>query len=364
MSTILLLLFGLNAFSMLHPINNIPRTVFLQFTPSLQPCTYTIQGRGYVFNQTILTVSGTGNYYIRFTRNYLGNQWVLLPPYGDLPNDPWYIRIMIRTIPWDIDWGAQNFNPASPYILAAWVPGTVQASSIIEFERKWMLPGNLPDILVFDQNYAFKYALAGSQKEGFEYPWKYNQILTIDPWQARVQVGPAITLDPTDVVHGFYPYAERDVIYTHLDVNPFTNPDVRNRVVQFFHIPAPASPALPMTRTFFYRILNLDGTVYKVYGPGSLLNTITNPAGSSALGTVISGPAPATAAFTITDIRARGGGLAPQFQQIPQANHFWDLGYLDGRPYPLGQHWSGGHAQEFSATSDAAIFRDVEGSAI
>jgi len=36
-----------------------------------------------------------------------------------------------------------------------------------------------------------------------------------------------------------------------------------------------------------------------------------------------------------TDIRNRGGGLAPQWQSIPEAINFWDLGSLDGKPYPL-----------------------------
>jgi hypothetical protein len=40
--------------------------------------------------------------------------------------------------------------------------------------------------------------------------------------------------------------------------------------------------------------------------------------------------------FTVTDVRQRGGGLAAPYQNIPAADGFWDLGYWDGKPYPLG----------------------------
>ena len=39
--------------------------------------------------------------------------------------------------------------------------------------------------------------------------------------------------------------------------------------------------------------------------------------------------------FETMDIRNRGGGLASQWQAIPQAINFWDLGSLDGNPYAL-----------------------------
>jgi hypothetical protein len=39
--------------------------------------------------------------------------------------------------------------------------------------------------------------------------------------------------------------------------------------------------------------------------------------------------------FEVTDVRQRGGGLDRPYQNIPAANHFWDLGYWDGKPYPL-----------------------------
>jgi hypothetical protein len=40
--------------------------------------------------------------------------------------------------------------------------------------------------------------------------------------------------------------------------------------------------------------------------------------------------------FKVTDVRAPGGGLAPEFQTIEESRNFWDLGYWDGKPYPLG----------------------------
>jgi hypothetical protein len=42
-----------------------------------------------------------------------------------------------------------------------------------------------------------------------------------------------------------------------------------------------------------------------------------------------------TSDFTVTDIRRRGGGLDAADRDIPQAAGFWDLGYWDGKPYPL-----------------------------
>lgn len=39
--------------------------------------------------------------------------------------------------------------------------------------------------------------------------------------------------------------------------------------------------------------------------------------------------------FTVEDLRVRGGGLHPDYHGIEQAPHMWDIGYLDGKPYPL-----------------------------
>ena len=50
-----------------------------------------------------------------------------------------------------------------------------------------------------------------------------------DPLNARVRVNVDIAND--DIVFGFYFYEELDLIYTTLDVNPFANPAIRNRIV-------------------------------------------------------------------------------------------------------------------------------------
>jgi hypothetical protein len=49
----------------------------------------------------------------------------------------------------------------------------------------------------------------------------------------RVRVNVDIAAD--DIVFGFYFYEELDLIYTALDVNPFTNPAIRNKMVEFVH---------------------------------------------------------------------------------------------------------------------------------
>ena len=97
-----------------------------------------------------------------------------------------------------------------------------------------------PDVLVFDKDYNLKYALAGAPGKGLLYNWKYHQFTAIDPFLARVQV--AVSLDPTDICYGFYPYQEPGIVYTDLDVNPFTNQNVRNRIVQFYYKPHSLDP--------------------------------------------------------------------------------------------------------------------------
>ena len=74
--------------------------------------------------------------------------------------------------------------------------------------------------------------------------------MAIDPLLARVQV--AVSLDPTDICYGFYPYQEPDIVFTGLDITPFTNQNVRNRIVQFYFKPHSLDPF----RTIFYQILN------------------------------------------------------------------------------------------------------------
>jgi hypothetical protein len=121
--------------------------------------------------------------------------------------------------------------------------------------------------------------------------------VAIDPLLARVQV--AVTLDPTDICYGFYPYQEPDIVYTDLDVNPFTNQNVRNRIVQFYFKPHSADPF----RTIFYQILNNDGTVFLTNDPDP-----GYPTGDSGVifGSMVVGTSRGVQSFETTDIRNRG----------------------------------------------------------
>jgi len=43
-----------------------------------------------------------------------------------------------------------------------------------------------------------------------------------------------VDLSPSDVIFGFYSYAEPDVLFTQLDVNPFSNPALKDKVIEFY----------------------------------------------------------------------------------------------------------------------------------
>jgi hypothetical protein len=200
--------------------------------------------------------------------------------------------------PWAPECARQLFNPQPPYLLATWVPGKVLSPPIIEFERKrvFFAGGHYPDVLVFDKDYNLKYALAGAQGKGLLYNWKYHQFVAIDPLLARVQV--AVSLDTTDICYGFYCYQEPDIVYTDLDVNPFTNQNVRNRIVQFYYKPHSLDPF----RTIFYQILNNDGTVFLTNDPDP-----GYPTGDSGVifGSMVVGTSRGVQSFETTDIRNR-----------------------------------------------------------
>ena len=141
------------------------RTQFLVYTPAMTQNPFTAGALNYTFTQRLLTLATTGTYYIRWTRS---NGYQILPPYGDLPNDPWFPRIGFNINPWAPEWARQLFNPQPPYLLATWVPGKVLSPAIIEFERKrvFFAGGNYPDVLVFDKDYNLKYALVGALGKG------------------------------------------------------------------------------------------------------------------------------------------------------------------------------------------------------
>jgi len=70
---------------------------------------FTAGALSYTFTQRLLTVAGTGTYYIRWTRP---NGYQILPPYGDLPDDPWFPRVGFNINPWAPEWARQLFNPS------------------------------------------------------------------------------------------------------------------------------------------------------------------------------------------------------------------------------------------------------------
>ena len=90
---------------------------------------------------------------------------------------------------------------------------------------------NIPTFWSSTKIYEIKYALDGNAVESFEklgyvYPWSRGHFTQIDPLNGRVRVDVDIAED--DLIFGFYFYEELDLIYTALDVNPFTNPAIRN----------------------------------------------------------------------------------------------------------------------------------------
>lgn len=305
-------------------------TDLLQYTPVLTLAPFAASTTTYTLSGRFLTVAGTGNFWLRFTAP---DGYLALQPYNAQPNTPWYVRIRFSLTPIAPEWATQIFLPQRPYQLATWVPGTVLDSSIIEFERKQIFydSAHLPDILVFDKNNVIKYALEGTlpgtpRRRGTLYNWKRGLTQFVDPYKARVQV--AVTLDPTDIVFGFYSYLEPDVIYRGLDVNPFTNPSVKDQVVQFYFKTDGADPL----HYIYHQVI--DPVTGPIVGATNDTNPLTGT--NHVFATLAVGGGISAQNFTITDIRNRGGGLATEWQTIPQAVNFWDLGFWDGKPYPVG----------------------------
>lgn len=84
--------------------------------------------------------------------------------------------------------------------------------------------------------------------------------------------------------------------------------------------------------TLFYRLRDENGNLVA----GATNDQCPTDGTEVVFGTVASGFSVGTDNIQLNDARVRGGGLAPQYQNIPQAVNFWDLGHLDGKPYPLG----------------------------
>lgn len=305
-------------------------TDLLQYTPVLTLAPFNISNTTYGFVGRNLLVASTGNYWLRFTRQ---NGYHVLKPYSTQPNSPWYPRIGFGLTPVASEWATQIFLPQRPYMLATWVPGIVLDNSLIEFERKNIFynSAHLPDVLIFNSDYSIKYALEGTlpgtpRRRGSLYNWKRGLIQFIDAYSGRLQV--AVDLDPTDIVFGFYSYQEQDVIYRNLDVNPFTNPAVKDKIVEFYFKNNGTDPF----HYIYHQVIDA------VSGPiaGATNDPSPNSGTNIVFGNLIVGTGIGVQSFTMSDIRVRGGGLTDQFQDIPDAVNFWDLGFWDGKPYPIG----------------------------
>lgn len=304
----------------------------LQSVPVLKQSLYAPKADAYVFSGNIITVASTGTFYIRFLEH---NGYRLLAPYDGAPNAPWFVRVRYSLRPIAPEWARQIFLPARPYMLGTWVKGKVLDSHLIEFERKDMFydPDHLPDVVVFDKEYAIKYAIEGTatgsaRRRGTLYPWKRGLYKKggIDAYNSRVEL--AVELETTDVVFGFYSYKEMDVVYRTLDVNPFTNPAVKNRVIQFYQKTNGSDPF----RYIYHQVLDSAGNPIA----GQTNDPSPGTGTKHVFATLVVGTSIGPNQFTIEDARSLGGGLAPAYQDIPEAVNFWDLGYWDGKPYPLG----------------------------
>lgn len=311
--------------------NGYLHTDLLQYMPVLTLAPFSASDTTYTLSGRFLTLASTGTFYIRFTKP---NGYLVTAPYNTQPNTPWYARIRFSLTPVAPEWATQIFLPQRPFQLGTWIPGEYLGSNLIEFERKQIFfdSAHLPDILVFNADYSIKYALEGTlpgsaRRRGTLYDWKRGLIQFVDTYKARVQV--AVDLDPTDVIFGFYSYREDDVIYHNLDVNPFTNKSIKDKVVEFYY----KDNGTDTFHYIYHRVID-PATGDPIAGATNDPNPGTGT--THVFGTLAVGTGVGTDNFTMKDIRQRGGGLGPLYQDIPEAVNFWDLGFWDGKPYPIG----------------------------
>ena len=320
-----------------NPAGNYVSTTLLKYTPVLTPGSATSATQYDYNNAQTITMYLPSTAAIRFLQP---SGYQVFPPYNSSPNTPWYLRIGYSVSAFPAEWAKMPFQPYKPYMLGTWVSGKVLDTTLVEFERPGMNPDYLPDILVFNADNSFKYALEGMasaqttgtteiQTKGSMYNWTRGMLSasTTDFYKARVDL--SVTLDPTDIVFGFYTYMEPNYLMIDLDVNPYTNPLVKNNVINIYYKNDPAIP----TKNIFYAVYPFDAQE----GSIPLLTNDTNPSVTGTLfGVVVSGTAVGIDQFTVEDVRVRGGGLAIIHQDVPQAVNFWDLGYWDGKPWPIG----------------------------
>lgn len=292
------------------------------------PESYVLSGRAVLLTDVTLM-------HVRFTDYSI---FSISTPYGNLPNVPWFPRVRFPASALVPEWVGQSFNPQRPYLLASWVTGKVLDPHVLQLERPFIFPDNnhWPDVIVFDKDYVIKYALEGTAPEiasrrGNSYPWKRGQILDVDFQTAQIRVLP--DLAPDDIIFGFYSYRERDVVLSAIDCNPFTNPSVRNCVVRIY-----ARTDSDPFRRLFYQVIDYTGNEIELLtnDPLPVAGTWKTNPHITLIGDLFIGASISPRNLTITDARVRGGGLLPAAQVIPQAAHFWDIGFLDGKPYPVG----------------------------
>ena len=312
----------------------VTETVLLNYAPAVL---YNLTGN-------VLSVNSIRDHSIRFIKE---SGYKVTAPYDTPSYLPWFPRISFPIGNAIYEYNNQYFDPKKPYMRGSYVVGTVVSDlnqnfpNIIEFDRKNIYVSStnrFPDILIFDKYNNFKYALQGSTSgkinRGNLYHWRGMEISNIDPYKARVQV--TVDIESTDIIYGFYSYLESDFIFTSLDLNPITNPVIKDNII------------------YFYYRSGVDSIYYQIFSPSSVLLSSTNditpptwvynttlgvwePSDASIIfSTIEVGNGYNAKDFTITDARTRGGGLVSGKQSIPLASNFWDLGYLDGKPYPIG----------------------------
>ena len=140
--------------------------------------------------------------------------------------------------------------------------------------------------------------------------------------RGRVAVVPTVLT--TDTVYGFYSYFEPDVVYTVLDVNPVTNPSIKNTVICFELRPRQQQSLAGDLPPGLQRFRPDFGDDQR--SQPSDLGSPQTPANGTVFAKMVVGVSFGIATFEMTDVRTRGGGLAPAYQTIPQADNFWDSG--------------------------------------
>lgn len=79
----------------------------------------------------------------------------------------------------------------------------------------------------------------------------------------------------------------------------------------------------------FFRVFDKNGDPVSGYTNDPFPNDPSTPVARAVVGFTVG-----TDDVEISDVRSRGGGLAPEYHHLREADHFWDTGFLDGRPWP------------------------------